>query len=804
MNKKNIIITALFLIFSAYAFLVFDTGFSGPDEPVYFAYTKSICETGDLNITELMVNENPHFIVSQTKNFPDFHANASIVFWAPFYLAGKIAANHLGTFSAQTAKALVSTDTMCRMFLSFSNLLMSLVTIVLAFVFTRRFVTPTVAAACVFFVFWGSGFFHFALFQTANPNIPGTMCAFILYLCAFRFKDFQMRDWFLFGILSQLCISVRLELLSTLAVLSCMWGLLVWWRKIKISSLPVALLGFLIPLVLRMTNSWLKFGFIHLEEMSYVNLLGGTWGAINYNALTSNYRGLLYTCPIFLVAGAGWIQSIRQCFSKHAEFKRLYKNTLLVLGGLVIIYKLYRLIPLFNPGGIIFNTPRLMLTSLPELTALCTCASLILPKLKGYVLWWILCPLCILWMFAQVSVQMTPFEWFNIAAPISFMDRWELTKSFLKLLITPRQLLVKIYFLPAVAVLGAATAITVARIRKIKNDWKMTAFRVLTLYMLCMYILITLLNLQNNKKNVVRAERQNRFEHSRTTKNFDNDTVLWLLYEHMRYSLLKQDISHTNFLVQQLETLFADKEFLNVEYLKPQNYGFDSIPVPKTLEYFQPAMQLCGQLIDQNPDNTKLRMLLSDFYMCASDPGKSIETLEPTMNTKPVWYNSQRRLLDAYTKAKRPENVLKQLRSLVDQFPGSYESRINLSESLLGAGHVDEAEILVDQALAKTSSDQILHRIKGTILLLKGEPEQAEKSYFTALKHATPTDPTIFFRMADFYKGEGQFRLSKAFEQTGKYVKEHKSLPYFDAWNQTGADFRAALKDFLQSKNRPI
>jgi len=37
------------ILFFLYLFFVYDTGFHGPDEPIYLAYTASIVEDGDLN-----------------------------------------------------------------------------------------------------------------------------------------------------------------------------------------------------------------------------------------------------------------------------------------------------------------------------------------------------------------------------------------------------------------------------------------------------------------------------------------------------------------------------------------------------------------------------------------------------------------------------------------------------------------------------------------------------------------------------------------------------------------------------------
>ena len=46
---KNFSLGILALLFFIYLFLVYNISFSGPDKPIYFAYTASIVDDGDLN-----------------------------------------------------------------------------------------------------------------------------------------------------------------------------------------------------------------------------------------------------------------------------------------------------------------------------------------------------------------------------------------------------------------------------------------------------------------------------------------------------------------------------------------------------------------------------------------------------------------------------------------------------------------------------------------------------------------------------------------------------------------------------------
>ena len=73
--KISISTFLLFLTFLS-LFLVFDTKFHGPDQPIYYAYTASLVEDGDLNVVnQLNPKQDKYYFpfgrlgVSKTYNF---------------------------------------------------------------------------------------------------------------------------------------------------------------------------------------------------------------------------------------------------------------------------------------------------------------------------------------------------------------------------------------------------------------------------------------------------------------------------------------------------------------------------------------------------------------------------------------------------------------------------------------------------------------------------------------------------------------------------------------------------------------
>ena len=131
--KKTIILSIIGVVF-LYLFLIFDTRFHGPDEPIYFAYTASIVEDGDLNAVNHLDPSYPYFLpdgkigVSQTYNLPDFHNHGGVIFWAPFYIYGKLA-----YFIIQKLNLLdpseISLDSCIKCALCFSSIIFGFLTI---------------------------------------------------------------------------------------------------------------------------------------------------------------------------------------------------------------------------------------------------------------------------------------------------------------------------------------------------------------------------------------------------------------------------------------------------------------------------------------------------------------------------------------------------------------------------------------------------------------------------------------------------------------------------------------------------
>jgi len=124
--KIKVVITVGVLFF-LYLFLSFNTNFYGPDMPIYYAYTHSIVEDGDLNLADFKISglniprfrDEPYCYrtkgVSKTYNFPGFHSHGGIIMWVPFYLYGKVVSGVSAATNILMIKELGTEKVACRL-----------------------------------------------------------------------------------------------------------------------------------------------------------------------------------------------------------------------------------------------------------------------------------------------------------------------------------------------------------------------------------------------------------------------------------------------------------------------------------------------------------------------------------------------------------------------------------------------------------------------------------------------------------------------------------------------------------------
>ncbi len=164
LRKTSLIYVILFSFLFLYLFAVYDIKYQGPDSPIYFAYTASVVNDGDLNavnnIYEPYVSYIPSLTigVSESYNLPDHHTHGGVVLWAPFYMYGKSFYSVVRHLKPKNT-ANYSFKKIINCVMSFSTVIFGSITLALTFMFCRRFFSRRIALWSALAVFFGTPFF---------------------------------------------------------------------------------------------------------------------------------------------------------------------------------------------------------------------------------------------------------------------------------------------------------------------------------------------------------------------------------------------------------------------------------------------------------------------------------------------------------------------------------------------------------------------------------------------------------------------------------------------------------------------
>jgi len=207
----------LFCLFFVGLFLVYDVNFHGADEPIYFAYTASLVDDGDLNAVNHLDEHYPYYLpsgkigVSRTYNLPDFHNHGGVILWAPFYLYAKFAyavgrALKIESLTVQGAEALL------RCVMSFSTVVFAVFCLLFTFFLCRIFVSGPVALWAMLALFFGTPFYFFSTYEIGNANIIASLFSVLSIWFLSHLKDGSRLRWFFYGLFFSISIIVKSEL----------------------------------------------------------------------------------------------------------------------------------------------------------------------------------------------------------------------------------------------------------------------------------------------------------------------------------------------------------------------------------------------------------------------------------------------------------------------------------------------------------------------------------------------------------------------------------------------------------------
>ncbi len=442
------------ILFFLYLFLVYDTGFHGPDEPIYLAYTASIVEDGDLNAINNFYRDGK--FVSKTYNLPDPRNYGGVLLWWPFYAYAKVIYFIAVQFNL-TNSAIEGFSRLANCAMSFSTIVFGFFCLMLSYRLCRIFFSSRIALWSTLIIFLGIPFFYYMLYETGNANILACLfCTLLIWFCGCM-VNMKKSHWFLFGLFFSICIVIKIDLWLNLLFIFPFFVILCMSRQIDWKNGIYFIVGFIPGFILRTINVYLKYGAFQTEEahFKYLKLnLSDYRFVFTFEWLFNSYRGLFYMSPIFLVCLLGFILLATKMLkkSKPQDTNKKIKDIFLFILVFYAIGKLFFIGVISGYKHGVDLAARHVLTEFPIFVLLC--ASLLQNRNK-YLRYFvaIISAFFVFWNMLIVSEYMTGLDWTYITGAPGIYARIIPLKHVLFVLFGIKDLNLKLKFcLPLVIV----------------------------------------------------------------------------------------------------------------------------------------------------------------------------------------------------------------------------------------------------------------------------------------------------------------------------------------------------------------
>lgn len=418
MKHKKILYLILFLYF----FITFDINFHGPDEPIYFAYTASVVEDGDLNAINQFYR--PSKFVSKTYNLPDPRNHGGVILWVPFYLYAKVIyclANKLNL----TSLTMEGCERLTKCALSFSTVVFGFLIILLSYKSLRVFFSNKISVLSIFAIFLGTPFFYFMLFETGNANIIACLFSVLLIWFCSCMLNMKKLHWFLYGIFFSVCVIVKVDLWLHLVYIILFFSALCALKRIVWRNGICFVFGFIFLFAFRVINGYLKYGMFHMEEFRFSP-------AYPFDGLFNSFRGIFYTSPILYTCLLGsvfvLINVVKKNKIKNVEIKE--RNMFFLALTAYLFVKLFFIRNVFMQEDL---SMRLLIVDFPILVLLFAIVLKNSRKYFGYIIG-ILSGFFVFWNLLIISEYMVEIDWTYITEMPGIIMRVYTLKYVLRLL----------------------------------------------------------------------------------------------------------------------------------------------------------------------------------------------------------------------------------------------------------------------------------------------------------------------------------------------------------------------------------
>jgi len=559
--KAKIIITIILVLFFFYLFVIYNPDFHGPDDPIYFAYTASIVDDGDLNVVNNVDPNNSFYFpsgkinVSKTYNLPDYHNHGGVILWAPFYLYAKA----VYTLAKNTnPKCLITYgfDKFVNCAMSFSTVIFGLITLIFSYFLCKAFFSNKVAFWSTMVLFLGTSFFYYMLLEVANANIIASMFSVLLIWFCSNIINMKKSQWFWYGLFFSICITIKIDLWFQLIFILFLFTVLFILKKTSWLNIVYFILGVIPGLTLKIINDYIKYGTFH----------EGYFGTLNFRSFYlfelpfSSYRGFFYTSPIFYICLLGFILSVATLLRNNniKNEKKLQELFFIVL-ALYVFIKIFIISFRYAWGGGSAGA-RLLLTELPVFVLLYARVIQSKRRFFRYAIV-IVSVIFIFWNLLVISEFMAGLDFKYVAGFPKLSARIKNLNYLFNTLFCIKDFNFKLKFcLPLLLVVFWATFYIMKKfstksilptfwyIRDLNNFKYFKKFIFFTIFLFTAYAIITALNIYNNKRNVERLKADGFFENAKIIRpaEFEKQENIGSMNEMIEYFTLKGDIERVN------------------------------------------------------------------------------------------------------------------------------------------------------------------------------------------------------------------------------------------------------------------
>jgi hypothetical protein len=547
----------ILLVFFIYSFMIYNINFSGTDDPIYFAYTASIVDDGDLNAVNQVYSRVDKFAISKTYNLPDFHNHGGIVLWLPFYAYGKFIYPLATKLNLKGANLGELNRIITKCVMSFSTIVFGLIAILLTYFLCRVFFSAKIALWSILAMFLGTPFFYYMLFSTGNANIVASLFSVLSIVICSYIIPMKRSHWFLYGMFFSICTVVKLDLWFQIFFISFLFITLVVLKQSTWRNVLYFIIGFSPGFILKIINDYIKYGTFHIGELGLYN----PRSYYLFEQLFSTYRGYLYTSPILYICLLGFIFVAINLFKSNKKYinsqEKMQHIFIFILSSYLII-KIFIIAHRYAWGGGTCGG-RQLLTEFPIFVLL---YAYVLKKQKGflaYFFFFTITAFFVLWNLLVISEYITKIDLKYISAALPFNIRVKALKNILDSLFYIKDLHLKLIFCSPLllAIVGIIFYITGRFIEPIrpsfwyirsKNSKSIKLFSLFTMYVFTTYTIVTLLNIYNNKKNAERLKAGNFFENAYiiAPSEFEKQENVGSMNEMIMYFSTKGDMDKVN------------------------------------------------------------------------------------------------------------------------------------------------------------------------------------------------------------------------------------------------------------------